>query len=155
MRQKMKIRKPYDKPARMPKSIGGESLAKQSMAKECDINRIVPRAQQDGIIDHVNTLRGSYGDFSGVEDYQTHLNLVMAAEAAFMELPSALRSRCGNNTVGFMEFMENPENLEEQIKFGLVEKTPAPEKQKGTGGQPVQTDLVDEAEAEAEADASD
>lgn len=99
----------------------GESLTDQSMALECDINRILAKYQKTGVIDHLNRFEGSYGDFLETpSDYQTAINQVMAADNAFADLPSSVRRRFGNNAGEFLLFVGNPENLDEMRSLGLL-----------------------------------
>ena len=41
------------------------SMTKQSFADECDINNIMKRYIKDGVVNHLNTYQGNYGDFTG------------------------------------------------------------------------------------------
>jgi len=80
-----------------------------------------------GLIDHVNTFRGSYGDFTSVQDYQLSLNQVMAAQESFEALPSHIRARFQNNPGALLAFLEDPTNQEEAVKLGLVNAPPPPQ----------------------------
>lgn len=79
------------------------------------------RYSQDGLLDHVNSFQGSYGDFTGAMDYQNSLNQVIQAEAAFMDLPAKVRARFGNDPAQLIGFLESqdPADLEESVKLGL------------------------------------
>lgn len=104
-----------------------ESLAVQSSADECDINTIVRRFGLTGELpSHVAV--PSYGDFTGVVDYHSALNLVIAADAAFMTLPADVRSRFHNNPEGFLKFVEDPANRPELDKMGLTVRPYVPPK---------------------------
>ena len=138
-----KIRKPYGPRKRVLSKPEGETMTKQSHKRECDINYIVPKAQRDGILEHVNTMKAVYGDFSSVGDYQAHMEQLIAAEDAFMQLPSEIRTKCGNSQIGFMQYMEDPANLEEQIKFGLVEKPAPPPPKAPEAEEPAEAEPAD------------
>lgn len=97
------------------------SLAQQSMKDECDINFIMEKFNATGELPAV-PLPPQYGDFSGVFDYQTALNEVMAAEDLFMELPAKLRSRFDNDPQKLVEFLHDPKNFDEGVELGLIEK---------------------------------
>ncbi len=99
----------------------GPSLAKQSFKKECDINNIMNKYKKTGVITHLATPSGKYGDFSQATDYQTSLNTVMYAQTLFNELNSDIRAKFNNDPSQFLEYAENPDNLEGMIEMGLAE----------------------------------
>jgi len=127
--KQIKIRKPYSPHARLSVTFSRPTMAKQSFKAECDINTIMSQYQKTGLITHVREVQGAYGDFSNVEGYQLSLNQVIAAQEAFDQLPAAMRKRFGNQPSQLMQFLEDPRNLEEAAKLGLVEPPrPKPEK---------------------------
>jgi phage internal scaffolding protein len=65
-----------------------------------------------------------YGDFTGIGDYHTALNQVIAAEDEFMSLPAQLRARFENDPAQLINFLDNPENYNEAVSLGLVNKKP-------------------------------
>lgn len=96
------------------------SMTQQNMMDECDINNIMKRYQITGEIPHVNTTNGTFGDYSDLQDYQTSLNIVMAAEDAFSNLPSSIRNRFKNDPAAFLDFVNDENNREEAIELGLI-----------------------------------
>lgn len=113
--------------ARVQTHPEGPSLCKQSFKDECDINKIMKKYVQTGIIEHLNEHKGRYGNFIGYEDYQTSLNQIHEAQDAFLKLPANIRSKFQNNPALFLAFVQNPENLDEMREMGLANpKTPAP-----------------------------
>jgi len=101
------------------------SLAKQSFKEECDINTIMAKYQKTGLIDHINTYKGSYGDATGVQTYHEALNQIIAANDAFLSLPSKLRACFDNDPGTFLEYAENPENYENLLSELTKELTGA------------------------------
>jgi len=97
----------------------------QSFAEECDINTIV---RNFGVTGQLPEFSGTplEGDFTTVVDYQTALNMVIAADNAFAELPATVRERFANDPGRFVEFASNPENAEELKKLGLTNPPPIP-----------------------------
>jgi len=95
------------------------SKTQQSFAVESDINTIVKRFGLTGQLPNGIAMPQS-GDFSGVTDFQDALNLVLAAEAAFLEVPGDLRARFEHDPGRFMSFVEDPANREECIKLGFI-----------------------------------
>lgn len=93
--------------------------AKQSFKDECDINKIMAKFQRTGLIDHYAAHAPTYGDATPVE-YLDALQVIATANEMFAELPSSARKRFHNNPEEFLEFVQNPENLDECRKLGLA-----------------------------------
>ncbi|WNK12446.1 MAG: internal scaffolding protein [Microvirus sp.] len=123
---------------------------KQSFKDECDINTIMAQYMRTGILDNLNKRPPRYIDASGIE-FQASMQLIADAKQAFSALPSQLRDRFHNDPARFLHFLDNPENREEAIKLGLVQRTdssqggsspqgsgvqPAPVKTNPQGGSP-------------------
>ena len=102
------------------------SLTQQHFKDECDINNILRQFNVTGLLPE-NALSPRYGDFTGINDYQTALNQVIAAENEFMALPANIRSRFDNDPAKLIEFLENLENKDEAIKLGLVNPVELPQ----------------------------
>jgi hypothetical protein len=99
------------------------TLAQQNFKDECDINNIV---RQFGLTGELPSqpLSPQYGDFTGVLDYHTAVNAVLAAQDQFMELPAQLRARFDNDPAKLIDFLDKQENREEATKLGLVDAKP-------------------------------
>lgn len=97
------------------------SLAQQHFKDECDINNILRQFNITGLLPE-SPLSPRYGDFTGIHDYQSALNAVIAAEDGFMTLPAELRASFGNDPEQLIEFLDNPANLDKAIQLGLVNK---------------------------------
>ncbi|WNK13751.1 MAG: internal scaffolding protein [Microvirus sp.] len=95
------------------------SLAVQDQRDEVDINTIVRRFGLTGELPS-DVRAPVYGDFTVVNDYQTALNAVLSAQAAFMEMPASVRERFGNDPQAFVEFCSDPVNGVEARKLGLL-----------------------------------
>jgi len=93
--------------------------AQQHHKDECDINVILERFGKTGQLP-VNAISGTYGDFSGVHDYHTALNTLIAAEAEFDGLPAKIRARFDNEPAKLIEFLNDPKNKDQAIELGLV-----------------------------------
>lgn len=108
------------------KQTVGESLTKQSFHDETEINNIMRRYRETGIIEHVKKYQGRYGEFDTVPDYQTALNRLHEAQEMFMSLPADIRKRFQNDPGEFLAFATDPKNADELIEMGLAER-PAPD----------------------------
>jgi len=93
--------------------------AQQHHKDECDINVILERFGKTGQVP-VNAISGTYGDFSGVHDYHTAMNALIAAETEFAALPAQIRNKFANDPSNLVQFLDNPDNRAEAEKLGLV-----------------------------------
>lgn len=95
------------------------SLAVQDQRDEVDINTIVRRFGLTGKLPE-DVRAPTYGDFTGIGDYQQALNAVIAADAAFMEMPAEVRARFDNDPARFVDFCSDKANADEMAKLGLL-----------------------------------
>ncbi|UIB81478.1 internal scaffolding protein [Flyfo microvirus Tbat2_160] len=116
------FRTPYAPHKRFGMKGFGPSRTKQSFMDECDVNLIIKRHAETGVLPTFNNLEGHYGDFSNVDDYQSALNSVMHANAAFEALPSDVRNRFRNDPKNLLQFVLDEKNRDEAIALGLIEK---------------------------------
>ena len=93
--------------------------AQQHHKDECDINVILERFGKTGQVS-VNAISGTYGDFSGVHDYHTALNAIIASESEFAALPAQIRNRFQNDPSNLIDFLDKPENKAEAESLGLL-----------------------------------
>lgn len=121
----MKLKMSYDdfSKSRVQLVCLDESMAQQHFREECDINTIVRRFGLTGEMPS-NYRAPVYGDFEGINDFQSALNAVRSAGEAFMEMPAALRAKFLNDPQKLVEFVGNEENRDEAIKLGLVPPPP-------------------------------
>lgn len=108
----------------------GPSLTRQEFAEECDVNSLMARYETTGQM-FPNMQRGepAYLDLSDVPDLHTAMNVMNAAVEAFSSLPAKVRFEFENDPMKFVEFAEDPENLEQMRQWGLAkpaEPTPQP-----------------------------
>lgn len=104
------------------------SRTKQSFKASCDINTILNKALKTGAVPDAMYREGSYGDFTGIGDFQDNQLKLVRANESFMRLPSAIRKRFDNDPGKLIEFMADPDNLKEAQELGLAPKDPEPEK---------------------------
>lgn len=97
------------------------TLAQQQFKDETDINNILRQFNITGILPEA-PLSPRYGDFSGIVDYHSALNAVIAAEDGFMALPADLRARFQNDPENLINFLDDESNKDEAIKLGLVDQ---------------------------------
>lgn len=95
------------------------SLTQQHFKDETDINNILRQFNITGLLPEA-PLSPRYGDFTGISDYHTALNAVIAAEDGFAGLPAELRARFGNDPAQLIDFLADENNRSEAEKLGLV-----------------------------------
>jgi len=105
--------------ARALSAFASTGKTKQSHKDECDVNRIMARYMQTGVIDFVNKHAPQYGDVTA-RDYTSAMNQVAAAQSMFYDLPSAIRNRFENNPALLLDFVQNPANKAEAHALGLM-----------------------------------
>lgn len=95
-----------------------KTVVKQSFKEECDINRIMSKYHKTGVISWLAKHEGQYADVTGF-DFLDSMNTIAKANEMFADLPSKVRGRFGNDPARFLEFMHDPDSLEESYKLGL------------------------------------
>lgn len=100
-----------------------ENMTKQSFKKECDINEIMKKFQTTGVIDHYAKRAPEFIDVPTIE-YQDALQIVIDAEDNFAALPSSIRAKFHNDPAEYLQYVENPENLDEMRTLGLANPLP-------------------------------
>ena len=100
-----------------------DSLTKQSMKDECDINLIMDSFTSTGMINHINPRQPQY-DYAPAISFKEALDVVFQSEAAFSELPSEIRERFNHDPAQFLEFVESDDNYAEGVAMGLFAPTP-------------------------------
>lgn len=100
------------------------SLTVQADVEDADINTIVRRFGVTGGMPS-NVRMPMSGDFTGIGDYHSALNVVIAADDAFMAMPWEVRRRFEGDPSKLIQFLEDPANRTEAESLGLVVPSPA------------------------------
>lgn len=119
-----------------------DGRTRQEFADECDINILLARYEKSGVLTHYSQVEPVYMDLSEVPDLQASLAAMREAERAFMTLPATVRREFDNDAVKFVEFAQNPENIDQMREWKLA--PPKPEEPK-----PVQVEVVNPPSGEA------
>ncbi|WNK14973.1 MAG: internal scaffolding protein [Microvirus sp.] len=102
-----------------------ESLTQQQFADDADINVLAYRYGLDNQPMPTAPIDPSfYGDFTNVPDLRTAMDLVRDAENRFMDLPAKLRARFDNRPAKMWHFVNDPENADEAVRLGLLQRVP-------------------------------
>lgn len=105
---------------RLQINFEGSGRTHQSFKSECDINTILKRYEKTGEISHEANGRPKYGDFTNAADYMTACNAIIEAKQTFAALPARIRERMHNDPGELLDFMSDPDNLDEAIQLGLI-----------------------------------
>jgi len=100
------------------------TLAKQSFAEEADINTIVRRFNLTGELPK-NVEVPEYADFEEIYDYHSAMNVIAKAHESFDSMPANVRARFQNDTGAFVDFCNDPKNINEMVDLGLAVKLSA------------------------------
>lgn len=103
------------------------SLVHPEFQSETDVNNIMRKYMTTGQINHLAGSSGVYGDFTEIGDYQEAMNTVIKAQESFETLPSKVRNRFANDPQELINFLKDPDNVEESIKLGLRTTQPLPQ----------------------------
>lgn len=96
-------------------------MAQQSFKDEVDINNIMAKYDRQDAIDLLKAqVTGRYVDLASYGDYHAACNKVLAADAAFLELPAKIRNIFDNDPAKFLEFVHDPKNSEKAVEIGLA-----------------------------------
>lgn len=140
-----KIRSRFNPPPVKGVEVKGESLTQQQFAKDADINSLVSRHMRGSgrmgmPLGNPNATRKPiFGDFTSI-DYHRMLNTVAEVDNVFNRLPARVRNRFRNNPELLIKFTEDPANLKEAVKMGLI-KLPEGQAMTEEGNIVEQTDL--------------
>lgn len=105
---------------------GGVSKTRQSDALQSDVNAIMSKYVQTGLVSQ-RAERGTYGDFSSGLTFHEAMNAVREAESDFWQLPPQVRRKCKNDPGEFLDMVFDPDRRHELEELGLREED-APEK---------------------------
>lgn len=102
------------------------SKTQKQFAEQTNINNIMKKYHAGMGISHLSKKKGTYGDFSNAQDYQSSLNSIIQARDEFATLPSQVRKRFDNDPYELLSFLSDPNNRDEAISLGLIPKPEAP-----------------------------
>lgn len=109
-------------PSNRPQVICGPSKTKTSERDACDINKMVARFKDSGVLPIVNDIAAQYADVSELGSYHDARNRIANAEQMFGSLPSKIRERFHNDPGELLTFFADEKNRDEAIKLGLHPK---------------------------------
>jgi len=102
---------------------GDPGRTDQSQASDADVNIIMKRYLQTGVLPSVSGTP-LYDDFSDTVDYHEAMNIVIRAQQQFDGLDAFVRARFQNDPAQFLEFVSDPKNAQEMISLGIASERP-------------------------------
>ena len=100
--------------------------AKQEYKDQVDVNRIIAKYKKTQDPSLLAGKTGVYADLTDIKDYQSSLNSIIKADAAFMALPSQIRERFANDPSRLISFLADSKNNNEAVELGLRKKPEQP-----------------------------
>lgn len=126
----MEIRSRYNAGVREGWKSSVPSMTQQQFKDEADINYIVSMYDSSGVMPTFHgdgqSAQPVFGDFASLPDNaQEMYNRMIEAKNNFDSLPLEVRKRFNYDPAAFLDFVDNPENLDELVAMGLATKTTA------------------------------
>lgn len=120
----MQIYSRFDRPQVVGLTCEDESLTQQQFKDECDIDCILRRYDQTGVlVDPLSERRlAQFGDFSNLPSFAEYQNRLAEVSEYFMSLPPEIRSNFANDVGTFIDAIGNPDNESKLIELGILEK---------------------------------
>ncbi len=94
----------------LPKDYS-DGRTKQSFKNQCDITKILQKAQKTGTISHLAKHGAHYGDYADFNYFEA-ANKIAEMTSIFEDLPSEVRKEFANQPGAFFEYANNPENVD-------------------------------------------
>lgn len=95
------------------------SMTEQAHKAECDIHGILNKHKKTGILSHVAQYKGEYSNMIDAPDFHEMQNIIADAKTMFESVPSHIRKEFNNDAGQYLEFMQNPDNVEKIQQYGL------------------------------------
>lgn len=108
-------------------TIWGVSKAKGSEEPATNINNIMNKFKKTGQLTHISNTLMEYRDTTGATDLHAMMNIVADAQSEFMNMPAHVRKACNHDVGNFIPFVDDPENLDQCIEWGLLPPEAKPE----------------------------
>ncbi len=84
----------YKERKRTPIDLSKGGRTHQSFRDECDVNVVMKRWANGGVLEHINNRTPQYGDFSNATSYLDAMHAVQEAQEDFARLPLEVRRLC-------------------------------------------------------------
>lgn len=99
--------------------LASEDRTQQSFRDECDINVLMKRFEQSGVLPSARDDVPQFADVSSMS-FESSMQQVAAVSGAFSMLDARTRARFGNDPSAMLDFLADPLNHAEAVKMGLM-----------------------------------
>jgi len=96
-------------------AVSSDSLTQQHLGVELDINTILRRFNVSGAAP-LGVAQPMYGDFTGIEDWQSAVQKVAKVQEDFMKFPPEVREHFGNDPGGLIQYART-HTYDEYLEF--------------------------------------
>lgn len=107
----------YNPPPQIGLRCTSPDLTQQQFTEECDINQILKKFIQTGILDNIGP--GVYADLGDANEYRESLHIIKEASEMFASLPAHIRDRFQNDPAQYLDFVHDEKNLAEGQELGI------------------------------------
>ena len=105
----------------------------QSQAQQGDINHILKKYDQVGVIGMLNNAEQVWRDVTSFDDYADAIRHAKDAEMEFMKLPSKVREVFNHDVANWLDAAHDPEKRQNVLeKLGLVDSAQNSDTPRGT-----------------------
>jgi phage internal scaffolding protein len=101
------------------------SLTIQEQRDSVDLERILARHANTGVMTNIREDSPLYGDFTQIEDYQSAQIALQNAKDSFTSLPNDVRKYFDHDPAKLLDFISDANNRDKAIELGLIEKEPS------------------------------
>jgi phosphotransferase system IIB component len=99
------------------------TMTKQALADNANINKLIKKHGITHVVQNMSNLEVLYGEITSY-DLQEAMQMNIDAQEAFMEVPSEVRKKFGNDAGAFIDFATNPENISQMREWGMAPPPP-------------------------------
>lgn len=134
-----------------------EDRTEQSHKTACNVNYILRKYQKSGVVDHIKQHGPEYADVPA-HDFREAMEVVTKASSMFEELPSRARAKFKNDPAQFLEYVQNPDNIESLHDLGLTDpfyEPPNTTKEEEKGEEKKGSTATSNSEGDSDANASE
>ncbi len=93
----------------------------QADSEKADINKILKRYKEVGIIENLNLTEASFPDVTELGDFQDVMQTARIAETEFMKLPSKVREIFGHDVATWLDTAHDQEKRASLVEAGEIE----------------------------------
>lgn len=115
----MQFRTAYGDKKRVVSENNEPTMTKQALAENLNVNNIIKRYNQTGILQKAHDFEGVYGEFTSY-DLREAMDKTYKAEELFLNVPSNIRAQFGNDAGAFIDFATNEKNIQQMRDWGLA-----------------------------------